>query len=74
MIIGSFAGYNKAKQEKEVESVMCGFIKGMGAGMVLGMCVGVTLAADKRRSRKMINRAVRNMGDIAEKMADAIGM
>ena len=53
---------------------MCGFIKGMGAGMVLGMCVGVTLTADKRRSRKMINRAVRNMGDIAEKMADAIGM
>ena len=53
---------------------MCGFIKGMGAGMVLGVCLGAGLAADKRRSRKMLHRAARNMSDMAERMADALGI
>lgn len=53
---------------------MCGFIKGMGAGMVLGVCVGVGLSMDKRRSKKMIHRAVRNMEDMVERMSNAVGM
>ena len=53
---------------------MCGFIKGMGAGMILGVCVGAAISMDKRRSKKMVHRAVRNMEDMMEKMAVAIGM
>lgn len=53
---------------------MCGFIKGMGAGMILGVCVGAGLTMDKRRSKKMIHRAVRNMEDMVERMTDAVGM
>ncbi len=53
---------------------MCGFIKGMGAGMILGVCVGAGLSMDKRRSKKMVYRAVRNMENMMDKMADAVGM
>lgn len=53
---------------------MCSFMKGMGAGLMVGVCVGVTLTADKRRSKKMINRAVRNMNDMADRMAEALGI
>ena len=53
---------------------MCSFLKGMGAGLAVGMCVGVSLAADKRRSKKMLNRAVKSMSDMAERMADALGI
>ncbi len=53
---------------------MCSFMKGMGAGLIVGMCVGVSLTADKRRSKKMLHRAVRNMSEMADKMADALGI
>ena len=53
---------------------MCGFVKGMGTGMLLGVAVGVGLSMDQRRSKKMIHRAVRNMEDMVEKMTDAMGM
>ena len=53
---------------------MCSFIKGMGAGLVVGMCVGVSLAADKRRSKRMMHRAARSMSDMADRVADALGM
>jgi len=53
---------------------MCGFIKGMGAGMVVGVCVGMGLSMDKRRSKKMIHRAVRSMEDMVERVSDAVGM
>ncbi len=53
---------------------MCGFIKGMGAGMVLGVCAGMALSGDKRRNKKMIHRAVRSMEDMVERMSDAVGM
>ena len=53
---------------------MCSFMKGMGAGLMVGVCVGFTLAADKRRSKKMINRAVRSVNDMADRMAEALGM
>ena len=53
---------------------MCGFIKGMGTGMIVGAWMGAAFSMDKRRSRKMVHRAVRNMEDMVEKMADAVGM
>ncbi|MBR5490073.1 MAG: hypothetical protein IKV79_02245 [Oscillospiraceae bacterium] len=53
---------------------MCGFMKGLGAGMIAGVCVGMTLTMDKRRSKKMLHRAVRTMEDMAERVSDAIGM
>ncbi len=52
---------------------MCSFIKGMGAGMVLGVCVGIGMAGDKRHSKKMMHRAVRSMEDMVERVSDAIG-
>lgn len=53
---------------------MCSFLKGMGAGLMVGVCVGVTMTVDKRRSKKMINRAVRNMSDMVDRVSDALGM
>lgn len=53
---------------------MCGFIRGMGAGLAVGVCVGFGLAADKRRSKRMMHRAARSMSDMADRVADALGM
>ncbi len=53
---------------------MCSFIKGMCAGMVLGACIGMGMAGDKRRGKKMMHRAVRSMEDMVERVSDAIGM
>ncbi len=53
---------------------MCSFIKGVGAGMVMGVCVGMGLSMDKRRSKKMIHRAVRSMEDMVDRMSEAVGM
>ena len=52
---------------------MCGFMKGMGLGLMLDIAAGVGFTADKRRCR-MVHRAARSMGDMAERMADALGM
>ena len=53
---------------------MCNFIKGVGTGMMLGVALGVGLSMDKRRSKKMIHRAVRSMEDMVERVTDAVGM
>ncbi len=53
---------------------MCSFLKGMGAGLMVGVCLGFSLAADKRHSKKMMHRVVRNMGDMVERMGEAMGM
>ncbi len=53
---------------------MCSFVKGVGAGMAVGVCVGMALTMDKRRSKKMIHRAVRSMEDMVDRMSEAVGM
>ena len=53
---------------------MCSFVKGMGAGMLVGVCLGMGLGMDKRRSKKMIHRAVRSMEDMVDRVSDAVGM
>ena len=43
-----------------------GFLKGMGAGLLVGACVGMVVAPDKRARKRQIGRAVKAMGQIME--------
>ena len=47
------------------------FWKGMGAGLLLGACVGMAAAPKKQRKRS-IGRAVRAMGQLIEEVSSAI--
>ena len=50
---------------------MAQFWKGMGAGLLVGACVGMA-AAPKKRRRRSVNRAVRAMGQLIEEVSSAI--
>ena len=52
---------------------MCSFLKGMGMGLVVGACVGMSLSMDHRRSKKMLNKAMRNISDMLENFGDNLG-
>lgn len=53
---------------------MCSFIKGMGAGLIVGACVGMSMTMDRRRSKKMLNKAVRGMNDMLDNFAENLGL
>ena len=50
-----------------------GFLKGMGAGLVVGACIGMSVAPDKKIRKRQIGRAIKAMGQIIEDVSDAIG-
>lgn len=53
---------------------MCGFIKGMGAGLFVGVCLGMCMNVDKRRSKRMLHKAVRGMNDVIDNVAENLGL
>lgn len=67
------AGHNKNTSKREVEKIMCAFLKGMGAGLVVGACVGMSMTMDHRRSKRMLNKAVRNVNEMLENFTDSLG-
>ena len=49
------------------------FIKGMGAGLVVGAIVGMSMIPDKRHSKKMVGKAIRTMGDVIDDISEVWG-
>ena len=50
------------------------FLKGMGAGMVVGAALGMVIAPDKRGGKKRLGRMFRAAGDVIEDLCGAIGL
>ena len=50
------------------------FLKGMGAGMMVGAALGMIIAPDKRGGRKRLGRMIRAAGDVIEDLCGAVGL
>ena len=50
------------------------FLKGMGAGVVVGAALGMVMAPDKRSGKKRLSRMFRAAGDVIEDLSGAIGL
>ncbi len=50
------------------------FIKGMGAGLIVGACVGMVVMPDKKRGKKALCKAVRTVETILGDVSDAMGL
>ena len=49
------------------------FIKGMGAGLLVGACVGMALAPDKRSAKKTMSKAAKAFETIISDITDIMG-
>ena len=49
------------------------FLKGMGAGLVLGACVGMAVAPDKKTGKRRFGKMVKTIGQVIEDISCAIG-
>ncbi len=49
------------------------FLKGMGAGMMVGAALGMVIAPDKRSGKKRLSKIFRAAGDVIEDLGGAIG-
>ena len=49
------------------------FIKGVGAGIVVGAVIGASFVPDKKHSKKMLGKAIRAMGDVLDDITEAVG-
>ena len=50
------------------------FLKGMGAGLVAGACLGMALAPDKRGCKKTLCRAAKAVETIIGDISDMMGI
>ena len=50
------------------------FLKGMSAGLVVGACIGMAVAADKKSCRRFVNRAMRTVGGVMDGISDRMGL
>ena len=48
------------------------FLKGMGAGLVVGACVGLTVLPDRKARKRQVGRAVKAVGQIIEDVGAAV--
>ena len=49
------------------------FVKGMGAGLMIGAAMGLLLSPDKK-GRRRLGKMFRAAGDVIEDLGSAIGM
>ena len=49
------------------------FLKGMGAGMIVGACIGMAVASDKKGCRRIVNRAMKTVGGVIDDVSDLMG-
>ena len=49
------------------------FVKGMGAGLMIGAAMGLLLSPDKKGKRRL-SRMFRAAGDVIEDLSGAIGL
>ncbi len=52
---------------------MMDFLKGMGAGMMVGAALGMVITPDKRSGKKRLSKMIRTAGSVIEDLSDAIG-
>jgi gas vesicle protein len=51
------------------------FLKGMGAGMMVGAALGMVIAPDKRGGgKKRLGKMIRAAGEVIEDLSGAIGL
>jgi gas vesicle protein len=50
------------------------FLKGMGAGMMVGAALGMIISPDKRGGKKRLSKMIRAAGDVIEDLSGAIGL
>ena len=50
------------------------FFKGMGTGLIVGACVGMTLMPDKKRGKKAVSKAVRAVETILSDVTEVMGL
>ena len=50
------------------------FLKGMGAGLMVGAAVGMLLSPEKKATRRRMGKMFRAAGDVIEDLSGAIGL
>lgn len=50
------------------------FLKGMGAGLMVGAAVGLMLSPDRKNSRRRLGKMFRAAGNVIEDLSGAIGL
>jgi len=50
------------------------FLKGMGAGLMVGAALGMMLSPDKKSSRRCLSKMFRTAGDVIEDFGSALGL
>ena len=50
------------------------FLKGMGAGMMVGAALSMVIAPDKRSGKKRLGKMIRAAGEVIEDLSGAIGL
>lgn len=49
-----------------------GFLKGMGVGLIVGACIGMSVAPDKKFRKRQVGRAMKAVGQVIEDISDAV--
>ena len=49
------------------------FLKGMGAGLMVGACIGMAVASDKKSCRRMMSKAVKTVSGMIDNVGDWMG-
>ena len=50
------------------------FLKGMGTGLVVGACIGMAVAADKKGCRRFVNKAMKTVESVVDDVSDWMGL
>ena len=50
------------------------FLKGMGAGVMVGAALGVMMGMDKKTGRKRLGKMLRTAGDVIEDLGGVLGL
>ena len=50
------------------------FLKGMGAGLIVGACIGMAVMPDKKRGKKALCKAAKTVETIVEDVSDLLGL
>lgn len=50
------------------------FLKGVGAGVMVGAALGALLSPDKKTSRKRLGKMLRTAGDVIEDLGGTLGL
>lgn len=50
------------------------FFKGMGAGLLVGACIGAAFAPDKKTGKRAIGKAVKAVSNAVSDISDMMGI